>query len=227
VATTRHTPPSLGLCLRTGLGIALIPIGFRLIVPANAGPLEGTSFAFATIEEGKKVLTEDDDFVSRLSPFDRAARMKTDKEISKTAYLDFVGRNVLAWQPEEKAAVQSALAEIRPQLATFSLSFPSTIYVIKTTGMEEGNAEYTRGNAIVLPQSALERGRRESLPPSLRMSCFMSSHVSIPKHERNCMRSLVSSNVAKSHFPQRWHRLASRAVGPFPETWRVLSPRHA
>jgi hypothetical protein len=70
--------------MSAGLGSVLIVFGLILIVAANASPIGGPSFAFATIEEGKKVLTEHDDFVSRLSPFDRAARMKTDKEISET-----------------------------------------------------------------------------------------------------------------------------------------------
>src|SRR5258705_5961252 len=103
--------------MSAGPGGVLILFGFILLAAANASLIGGPSFAFATIEEGKKVLTEHDDFVSRLSPFDRAARMKTDKEVSETAYLEFVGRNVLDWRPEEKAAVQAALAEIQPKLA--------------------------------------------------------------------------------------------------------------
>ena len=39
----------------------------------------GTTVLFATIDEAKKILVSRDDFVRRMSPFDRAARMKTDK----------------------------------------------------------------------------------------------------------------------------------------------------
>lgn len=146
--------------------------GFIPMVAANASPLGRTSFAFATMEEGKKILTERDDFVSRLSPFDRAARLKTDKEVSETAYLEFVGRNVLDWRPEEKAAVQSALVEIQPKLDELSLLFPRTIYFVKTTGNEEGDAEYTRGNAIVLPRSVLEKSKQASLPALIAHELF-------------------------------------------------------
>lgn len=150
----------------------LVFFGFILTVAANATPIGGPSFAFATIEEGKKVLKEQDDFVSRLSPFDRAARMKTDQEVSEAAYLEFVGRNVLDWRPEEKAAVQSALAEIQPKLDELSLSFPRTIYFVKTTGKEEGGAEYTRGNAIVLPPAVLEKSKQASLPALIAHELF-------------------------------------------------------
>jgi len=156
---------------RAGLGSVLIVFAFTLMA-ANASPIGGPSFAFATVEEGQKVLTEHDDYVSRLSPFDRAARMKTDKEVSETAYLEFVGRNVLDWQPEEKAVVQSALAEIQPKLDKLSLSFPRTIYFVKTTGNEEGGAEYTRGIAIVLPQSVLEKNKQGSLPALIAHELF-------------------------------------------------------
>ena len=57
-----------------------------------------------------------DDFVARLSPFDRAARLKTDREVSEQEYLQFVGRNVLDWTAEDKAAVQSAWAAFSPKL---------------------------------------------------------------------------------------------------------------
>lgn len=154
------------------IGKWLIFFGFIPMVAANASPIGGPSFAFATIDEGKKVLTEHDDFVSRLSPFDRAARMKTDKEVSETAYLEFVGGNVLDWRLEEKAAVQAALAQIEPKLKELSLSFPRTIYFVKTTGDEEGNAEYTRGNSIVLPRSVLEKSKQASLPALIAHELF-------------------------------------------------------
>ena len=56
-----------------------------------------TTVVFATVDEGKQVLTAQDDFIRRMSPFDRTARMKTDKDISEKDYLEFVGKNVLAW----------------------------------------------------------------------------------------------------------------------------------
>ena len=37
-----------------------------------------TTMSFATVEEGKQVLTSRDDYVERMSAFDRAARLKTD-----------------------------------------------------------------------------------------------------------------------------------------------------
>jgi hypothetical protein len=130
---------------------------------ANEPSAKGPSFTFATIQEGRALLTTRDDFVLALSPFDRAARLKTDQNVSEQDYLDFVARNVLDWTADEKSLVQSALSDLQPRLDALAMPFPETISFIKTTGAEEGGAEYTRGNAIILPQSAVKQTQRASV----------------------------------------------------------------
>lgn len=118
---------------------------------------KSTTVAFATVEEGKEILTSRDDFVQRMSPFDRAARMKTDKDVSEKDYLEFVGKNVLAWNDTEKQKITSAFQGIQTALEALSLPFPKKVFIIKTTGNEEGGAPYTRANAIVFPKSFLAK----------------------------------------------------------------------
>jgi len=126
---------------------------------AKGQQAKAPSFAFATIQQGREILTNRDDFVLALSPFDRAARMKTDQNVPERDYLDFVARNVLDWDAAEKKLVQSALEDLQPRLEALALPFPENILFIKTTGAEEGGAEYTRANAIILPQSTLKSSR--------------------------------------------------------------------
>lgn len=104
---------------------------------------------FATVEEGRKILTTRDDFVLAMSPFDRAGILKTNRDVSEKEYLEFVGKNILEWNENEKQIILSILNEIRPKLA--ALPFPDQVLIIKTTGREEGGAAYTRANAIVFP----------------------------------------------------------------------------
>jgi len=118
---------------------------------------EKTTVQFATLEEGRAILTSRDDFVQRMSPFDRAARLKTDREVSERDYLDFVGENVLAWNDAEKERVHSALRAIQPEFEALSLPLPQQVMLIKTTGNEEGGAAYTRANAIILPEAEVKR----------------------------------------------------------------------
>lgn len=117
---------------------------------------KSTTVIFATVEEAKEILTSQDDFVQRMSPFDRAARMKTDTDVSEVEYLTFVGKNVLAWNDAEKQKMSSALQGIQAELEDLSLPFPKKVFIIKTTGNEEGGAAYTRANAIVFPKNDLK-----------------------------------------------------------------------
>jgi len=114
-----------------------------------------TTVSFASVDEAREILTARDDFVQRMSPFDRAGRMKTDGNVSEEAYLRFVGNNVLAWNDSEKQLVVSAFDDLKTELEDLAWSFPKQVLLVKTTGNEEGGAAYTRANAVVFPQGVL------------------------------------------------------------------------
>jgi hypothetical protein len=122
-----------------------------------------TTIKFASVDEGQKILTTRDNYIERMSAFDRAARMKTDAQISQRVFLNFVATNVLNWSNDEKALVSSAISSIQPKLNALSLPFPKIIFLIKTTGNEEGGQQYTRANAIVLNHDALAAGHEKEL----------------------------------------------------------------
>jgi hypothetical protein len=132
-----------------------------------------TMVVFASAEEGAKQLTERDDFVARMSPFDRAVRMQSEGEATEENYLKFVGQSVLAWSNDEKQRLEAAVARVGGKLAEFDLPFPATIVLIKTSGAEEGGAFYTRGSAIVFPQAELAAGKT----PSDQVICHELFHV--------------------------------------------------
>jgi hypothetical protein len=119
-----------------------------------------TTVVFATIDEGRQILATRDDFVQRMSAFDRAARMKTARQVPEEEFLKHVRQNVLAWSSAEEQVVESAFKGIRSSLETMRLAFPDKIYLVKTTGNEEGGAAYTRGSAIVLPKGELAGSMR-------------------------------------------------------------------
>lgn len=129
--------------------------------PAQAA----TAYVFAAPAEAAAMLTARDDFVARLSPFDRAARLKTSRAVSEKDYLDFVGRSVLPWSDADRDRVNAALKLIGPKLAELRLPLPPSVYFIKTSGQEEGQAEYTRGDAIILPQAFFSA--RDKDPPAI------------------------------------------------------------
>ena len=98
-----------------------------------------------------------DEFVRALSPFDRSARLKTPRNVSEEEYLTFVRRQSLDWTAGEMARVRAVLTSAGEKLAALR-PFANTKFVfVKTSGLEEGGAAYTRGAAVFLPRAVLEK----------------------------------------------------------------------
>lgn len=117
---------------------------------------EGTSISFATAEEGREVLTARDDFVERMSPFDRSVRLRSEEKVTEAEYLEFVSQHVLDWDEMDKKTLTDAIEGVRESIEALKLPLPEKIVLVKTSGEEEGGAAYTRGNAIVLPVERLQ-----------------------------------------------------------------------
>jgi hypothetical protein len=118
----------------------------------------GTKVEFSTREQAAKLLGERDAFVAALSPFDRAARLKTDRETTEKAYLEFVAAQAEEWGAADKELMTGLLTKLKPKVAALKLALPPVIRLIKTTGKEEGAAAYCRGASIILPEKMLAEG---------------------------------------------------------------------
>jgi hypothetical protein len=117
----------------------------------------GTQIVFADVEQGKERLTTRDMFIETVSGFDRAARLKTDRDVSVDEFVEFIKQQVRPWTNDDKTRITAAIESAAPKLARLKLDLPQMIPLIKTTGDEEGGATYTRAGAIVIPQSQLDR----------------------------------------------------------------------
>ena len=115
-----------------------------------------TEVRFAGAAEGARVLSSPDVFVRAMSPFDRSARLKTDKDVSEAEYLAFVGRQSTEWTSAEEARIRPILEQFRERTADLNLPLPSTILLVKTTGLEEGMLPYCRDAAVVIPTNVVE-----------------------------------------------------------------------
>jgi len=127
---------------------------------------------FATASEAAEILTRKDDFIQRLSAFDRAARMKTDRIVSQDEFLAFVKASVASWTDAEKEKVEAAIGQIRPALEALSLPLPKTTALLKTSGTEEGQAFYTRDTAIVFPEGQLRAANATLLEKTIAHELF-------------------------------------------------------
>lgn len=140
---------------RTLLVLGCVLLRWPQLALADLQLGERTQLVFASAAAARAELSMRDEFVQRMSPFDRSARLKTDKPVDEATYLAFAGDQALEWSDDEQARVAAALEALKEKLLALEVNFPKQIRLIKTTGLEEGAAAYTRGTSIVLPRNML------------------------------------------------------------------------
>ena len=112
----------------------------------------------ATSDEGRRILATDDDFTKSLSRFDLQCRLKSGGEVTLADWKAFVGKSVRDWTAAEAAKLSDAVARVRSRLEKFRVPLPPEVVFVRTTGEEEAEAAYTRGNAVVLPNKVFNYG---------------------------------------------------------------------
>jgi hypothetical protein len=130
------------------------------VIPLAAAAHE---IELASIEQGRAVLGARDEFVERLSPFDRAARMQSADAVTEDEYLAFARAAAREWSNDERSRLTSAFAAIEPKLAALLPELDAPILLVKSSGQEEGGAGYTRGGAVVLPQALTDERELQRL----------------------------------------------------------------
>ena len=115
---------------------------------------------FATPEQGKSRLAKHDAYIKGLSPFERAAKILKAGSVSTEEYIDFIGAQTLEWDENEKAKLKKIIQIASSKLAPYARHIPPDIYLIKTTGKDEGAAPYTRGISMVLPNRTVRQSAK-------------------------------------------------------------------
>lgn len=111
--------------------------------------------AMLSAAEARPLLSSVDPFIARMTAFDRAARMKTDREVSTSEYLAFAAADARDWHEDEKRRLMAAYSRVRRAVDQLALPLPGVLSAIKTSGSESAHAAYTRGAAIILPEPVL------------------------------------------------------------------------
>ncbi|WP_395021265.1 hypothetical protein [Dongia sp.] len=111
-----------------------------------------TTFVFATVEEAAAALGAADAYTAAMTPLDRAMRLKTDRAVSSEDYRRFAAAAARDWTAAERTALRADIAALVPALAALKVPAPQRILLIKTSGAEEGDAAYTRGDAVMIPE---------------------------------------------------------------------------
>lgn len=122
---------------------------------ALAAPAVAQDLAFANIDQARQILATKDAFVERLSPFDRAARLKTNRAVTEAQYLEFAASAALGWEESDRKAISAAYDQVEAKIRALHLPLPPKFFVVKTTGQEEGDTVYTRQTAVMIPRSKI------------------------------------------------------------------------
>lgn len=139
----------------------LLRLACLLCLPAWAAAAEDvpltsdTLVRFASVEDGARVLTADDDFTKSLSRFDLQSRLQKSGDVTLDEWRKFTAEQVQAWEEKQIGRLTAALGRLQKRLARFDLPLPEVVSLIRTTGKEEGSAAYTRGTSIILPDKVL------------------------------------------------------------------------
>jgi hypothetical protein len=166
---------------------------------ALAAPAGAQELAFATPAEARQVLGTRDAFVERLSPFDRAARMKTDRTVGEAEFLAFVESAALAWDGAEQRAIAATSEDVLPKIRALHLPLPPKVYLVKTTGQEEGDTVYTRQAAIMIPRSKSGDSRR--LPRTLAHELFHVASRANPAFAEKAYGVIGFTRCAEATYP--------------------------
>ncbi len=117
--------------------------------------LTNTKVYASGLDQARELITTVDAYVSQQSTFDRQARTGLERstlEVSRAVYLNYVRSQVMAWDKTELRALKAIFESVKAKFDELALQLPDKVYLIKTTGQEEGYAAYTRlENVIVLP----------------------------------------------------------------------------
>ena len=131
----------LGVLLVVALHFHAVCLG----APFGSSLSEGERpFKFASVSEGREVLSTPDEFVMQMSVFDRQVRLQSEADQGVAKLLNFSADQVRQWTNEEKEILSESINRLEPTLQELRMTWSEPIKIIKTTGQEESDAAYTR-----------------------------------------------------------------------------------
>jgi hypothetical protein len=134
-----------------------------------AKPALADRLAFASLDDARRILARPDSYSRQLSVFDRGAHLRTTEPTTTQDYLRFAAAAARAWTPDEEAYWSTLAGGLSDALAGLNLRIPQ-MSMVKTSGLEQFGAAYTRNRAIVLPEG------RVAIAGDTRRDFFLLAH---------------------------------------------------
>ena len=121
--------------------------------------LQGAEVTIASASIASSILGSNDEFSLALTDYDRSLRFNSQNPVSKTQFLTFAAAQGQEFWEEEKVEIRRVITEISLAAGGIPLHLPDHIVIVKSTHKEEFDANYTRGNAIILGRNLFEDGK--------------------------------------------------------------------
>jgi hypothetical protein len=111
----------------------------------------------ADLKTAQDLLGQVDEFIQITSDFERALRLHSVASVSREDFAAFCAACALEWTIDEVEKIKNVLKSAAEKFKPYTLGLPPEIWLVKTSGLEEGGAAYTRGQTIVLSTQRLAR----------------------------------------------------------------------
>ncbi len=165
--------------------IALVCTGlFAELSKGDESLVGDSSLHFASLDEGRTLVSTSDTFTKALSRFDLQVRFQTTGAVTEKELLTFLTGEVVAWDEATQQAIVESIGRLRPRLLNLRLPLPGTVTLIHMSGKDEANAAYTRGSAILLPRDRLRTLKTDGLDRLLVHELFHVLSRSAPELRR-------------------------------------------
>jgi len=156
--------------MKASLRTRVLLCALLVVGAAQANAQLATEFSFASVEQGRAIVSARDEYIERLSPLERSLKARSESPVSEGDFLKLLVATVKPWSAADRAAVQRALDSIAPAIAQLGLPLPRSVAFVRTSGHGEGNAPHTRASAIIITDSALKQP--QGLPALLAHELF-------------------------------------------------------
>ncbi|MBL8740085.1 MAG: hypothetical protein JNK04_03290 [Myxococcales bacterium] len=125
--------------------------------PASRTEWNGSEVVLASIDEARQLLGASDAFTRAMGDFDRGVRVGRDGSVTEQAFLEHASAQARGWPDDVAPRWAAAANEIGEALRGLGVRFPPKVMLVLSSGKEEMDAPYTRGNAIIIPIATATR----------------------------------------------------------------------
>ena len=135
-----------------------------------------TSLVFTTIEQGRKLIGERDDYIKRLGELEIQLRLESKEPVTVQAFLEGMQSSVIEWKPDEVKLLTEATRTLREKMNAYRLPFPEQVYLIRVSGEGGLAAPHCRKASIILPDSFFDNPSQVSIILAHELFHVLSTH---------------------------------------------------